>query len=784
VKLVIALLILGCIVSLSPGQWVERVIPLPDSLSGLDGIGAIQFHAPNNALYIGGNRLIVLDAATREKLARISLPDRVDIMCSSTGSNKLYCASRSGKSIYSVDCAANRYMRTVRLNSNPREMCYATSVNKVYFVCPDSSLVGVLDCTTDSVVATIGPLPGAMALCYNPALNRVYATQSASDEVAVIDCASDTLIRNIWVRGVEPIGICYDSVTNCVYTANHTSATSSVIDCAGDSVVRIVAVGDEPWSLLAGPQGKVFCAGYGSVITAIDGSETRTIPVGRVLHWSYDPANRKVYHSSWMSDCLTVVDAVGDSVLGTVVVGDGTGALCYDPVGNGTWWGGDDGAAASMIDGATDLVIAFVPVGSFHPGALRYSPQSNHLYCLTRVWGSYGNHDYLTVIDGDSGRVLKMLATEDAADSMLWNPVNNKVYFANPGENTISIVDCASDSIVATIDSRGEYPHIMCYSGDGRVYVVNEWEGVTVIDPWGDSVRTVVPVGHNPWTVCCDYADNKVYVGMWGGDPVKVIDVDTDSVVDSVAVGFPYQSVSWNERHNKVYVSSFDDSHAAVIDCAADTVLKIMTVSASGLGQAYCDSVNDKVYFAGSDISYLWILNPATDSFYKYLYVGAVGLMVDNGRPGTAHRLYSAGEASNEVVVVGGTSDSVLRRISTRSQPYGLAWDPVHSWVYASNSSGMCITVLRDTQLLGIEENKQQVSGREPRPTVVRGVLELGVGSRQNAGYRAGLLDAAGRKVLDLQPGANDVSRLSPGVYFVREAQAQAPDIRKVVITE
>ena len=47
------------------------------------------------------------------------------------------------------------------------------------------------------------------------------------------------------------------------------------------------------------------------------------------------------------------------------------------------------------------------------------------------------------------------------------------------------------------------------------------------------------------------------------------------------------------------------------------------------------------------------------------------------------------------------------------------------------------------------------------------------------------LLDLTGRKVLDLAPGANDVSRLAPGVYFVREAQAQAHAhaIRKVVIT-
>ena len=46
------------------------------------------------------------------------------------------------------------------------------------------------------------------------------------------------------------------------------------------------------------------------------------------------------------------------------------------------------------------------------------------------------------------------------------------------------------------------------------------------------------------------------------------------------------------------------------------------------------------------------------------------------------------------------------------------------------------------------------------------------------------LLDASGRKVMDLHPGANDVSRLPAGVYFVREAQAQAQAqaVHKVVI--
>jgi hypothetical protein len=70
--------------------------------------------------------------------------------------------------------------------------------------------------------------------------------------------------------------------------------------------------------------------------------------------------------------------------------------------------------------------------------------------------------------------------------------------------------------------------------------------------------------------------------------------------------------------------------------------------------------------------------------------------------------------------------------------------------------------------------------------TVVRGVLNLRIGSRQQVVDRDGLLDAAGRKVMDFCAGANDVSRLSPGVYFVKEqpqAASHTPQsVRKVIV--
>ncbi|MFO7639406.1 MAG: hypothetical protein R6X14_08995 [bacterium] len=67
-------------------------------------------------------------------------------------------------------------------------------------------------------------------------------------------------------------------------------------------------------------------------------------------------------------------------------------------------------------------------------------------------------------------------------------------------------------------------------------------------------------------------------------------------------------------------------------------------------------------------------------------------------------------------------------------------------------------------------------------PAVIRGSLFLPPGP----GTRAVLLDPAGRKVLALAPGENDVSHLAPGVYFVRTVLwERSPDrdwVHKVVI--
>ncbi len=107
-------------------------------------------------------------------------------------------------------------------------------------------------------------------------------------------------------------------------------------------------------------------------------------------------------------------------------------------------------------------------------------------------------------------------------------------------------------------------------------------------------------------------------------------------------------------------------------------------------------------------------------------------------------------------------------------------------YVYACFGEGG-VAIYETTQVAIAEPGQSEVGQTWKGASVVRGVLNLEVGSRQNTAYRAELLDVSGRKVLDLHPGANDVRALAPGVYFVRQASSvrrQASSVTKVVLTE
>jgi YVTN family beta-propeller protein len=142
-------------------------------------------------------------------------------------------------------------------------------------------------------------------------------------------------------------------------------------------------------------------------------------------------------------------------------------------------------------------------------------------------------------------------------------------------------------------------------------------------------------------------------------------------------------------------------------------------------------------------------------------------------------KLYVANTLGDDVSVIDSTN-SVTATFASHWTPIALVNTKEHGRTLVANNSGSNVMVLVDSVHPGVADRVQRdVCGSGLQATVVRGVLFL-AGASSHRPQAASLLDVSGRRVLDLKLGANDVSRLAPGVYFLREARA--PAVRRVVV--
>ena len=317
---------------------------------------------------------------------------------------------------------------------------------------------------------------------------------------------------------------------------------------------------------------------------------------------------------------------------------------------------------------------------------------------------------------------------------MAANPASNKAYCAT--QNTIRIYSGSGDTLIKTLPG-GSVSGMLCNPRNNEVYcLMVDDNNVMVVSGASDSVVKTIPVGTNPQALAYDSAANRLYVANDFDASVSVIDCNLDSAVATVAVsGYPV-ALGFNPTHHKVYAAC--QNNISVIDAAHDSVVASLTVG--GYPNAF-------VYSAHND----W--------------------------------MYFTRRNDNIVATIDGVSNQVVDSGIVDAGPNCLVLNPQQHRIYSANMWSSDVSVISDSALGIMEQRQLAVRNPQHAATIVRGVLMLGaVDSRQKTTYRAELLDAAGRKMLDLRSGVNDVSRLAPGVYFVREAQAQAQAVRKVVI--
>ena len=785
-RLITSLLIVGCILSLAHGQWVERTTVIPDSLSGLTNPGTMIYNTGNNFLFVGGdNGPAIIDGLTDRLIVRASRGGLGQYRaCYAAPLNKLYwIGGENGGRTFVLDGATGRDLASIA-TPNARDICYNPMVNRVYVPARDTSgYLIVINAANDSVLGKLSVGVGSQSsVACAPAENKVYVMSDLDGTVTVIDCDVDSIVDTLTV-GVVPGQLVYNRISNKLYRCGW-DATVTIIDCHSDTILgRVVLPGGIETAVYNPAADKLYCDdGEGICIISGQGdSLLGRVPLGRNPRAVLFDSTDDLVWCSFNSDTICAIDGQGDSLCARVAVASVPSSMCYNPTRNRLYL---EDANVTVVNPAARRAEKRILL-SYEPVALCWAKSSNKMYCAGRNEASvavFNNNLFEKLIPVGRGpvalvhdRPLGILCCADSADS------------------AVSIIDCRGDSVIATV-KVGLAPKRICVDTILHKAWCSSDSAVAAIDLQAESLTAVmrVPALGIP-VLLADPARARVYCATAYDAHVIVLDAVEDSIIASIPVGADVEDLALNPGANLIYCATQENSAVAVIDGASLEVVNIIPAGDYPWALFY-NGLHNKLYCANGygeqSVTVIDCGAPMPVATIR-LSFPVMALAYDP----TADRLYCLDSYDGYVAIVDCRQDTLLKTLRVGSRPVAAAYSASWRRMYVANQYGSSVTVIRDTARVGIEAPDDLPTVARPMPTVIRGVLHLprdmGAGHDPIALGESGLcpkpqlLDVEGRKVMDLKPGANDLSRLAPGVYFVREAQvqAQAQTVRKVVLT-
>ena len=288
------------------------------------------------------------------------------------------------------------------------------------------------------------------------------------------------------------------SVQINAYVANENNNTVSVIDTASNTITTTIPVGSIPISLVLTPNGaSLYVANGGSstvsVVDPATNTVVATVPVGNTpFATAVSPSGAFVYVANLRGNSVSVIDTATNTVVATVPVGRNPEGVAITPDGAFAYVTNNSDNSVSVIDTATNTVVTTVPVGRL-PGPVAVSPDGTQVHVGRFISPGVGGVD---VIDTATNTVTTTVTVGNQPFGIAFTPNGAFAYVANFVGSSVSVIDTATATVVATIASGdARTPAGVAITPDGAfAYTVNfNSNNVSVIDTATNTIVALIP---------------------------------------------------------------------------------------------------------------------------------------------------------------------------------------------------------------------------------------------------------------------------------------------------
>jgi YVTN family beta-propeller protein len=268
-------------------------------------------------------------------------------------------------------------------------------------------------------------------------------------------------------------------------------------------------------------------------------------------------------------------------------------------------------------------------------------------------------------------------------------------YIANGTASTVSVIDTASNTVVATI-LVGSDPIGVAVTPDGKhVYVTSDGSNnVSVIDTASNTVvATVTPV-NEPIGVAVAPDGKHAYVANYNSNSVAVIDTATNTVVGTpITVGSGPFGVAITPDGKHVYVTNFASTNLSVIDTASNTVLVTGPVENNPIGVAVTPD-GKHVYVTNESFNPYVVAVIANATNKVVATIGVTGPSVGVAMAPDGKHAYVTSNLSNSVSVIDTTTNIVVASVGVGSDPFAVSITPDGKHAYVANRGSNSVSVI------------------------------------------------------------------------------------------
>ncbi len=302
-----------------------------------------------------------------------------------------------------------------------------------------------------------------------------------------------------------------------------------------------------------------------------------------------------VFLSCWILSCqhligLPIVNSIsptnGIAAGGNAVTISGSGFLGTTSIDFGFR------PAPSFIVVNDSTISAMVPPGT--PGTVdvivtasgQSSPSPNDFYTYTaNGWRgiiSSITPDQVALFDTTGNTFGVSIPMLDNSLASAITPDGAYIYTANRMSPGFSVIDAATDTIIATVPTAvgsGAFDIVVNPSGT-RVYISNNISGfVTVVDTATNTVVTDIPVQVNIGPLSITPDGSTLYVSALSSGTIIPIDTATNTVGTSISTGVFAGKVSILPNGQKAFIPVFNTDEVLVMDVATQIITNTIALS-------------------------------------------------------------------------------------------------------------------------------------------------------------------------------------------------------------